>query len=60
MKYTEQALKEFDNGAIRFSPAQLARAQQDPARWYNTYKGNVLDERVKFLVDNDPALREFC
>lgn len=58
VKYTEQALKEFDNGAIRFSPAQLARAQQDPARWYNTYKGNVLDERVKFLVDNDPALRD--
>lgn len=53
LKYTRQAIDEFNNGTIRLSPKQLA----DTAR-YNTHKGTVLDARVKELVSNDPALED--
>lgn len=57
LKYTRQALDEWDKGTIGFTPNQLARATQNP-NLYNTYKGNVLDERVKYLVDHDPTLED--
>lgn len=53
LKYTRQALDEFDSGLIRLSPAQLA----DVAR-YNAHKGTVLDIRVKELVSKDPELQD--
>ncbi|AYM42055.1 NAD(+)--arginine ADP-ribosyltransferase [Mycobacteroides chelonae] len=56
-KYTKQALAEFDSGTIRFSPDQLRAIGNHPGQ-YNMHKGNVLDEQVKFLVNNDPALRD--
>lgn len=50
IELTEQALREFGQGIITLSPAQQAAIKRHP--WlYNTYKGQVLDFRVKQLVD---------
>ncbi|MFJ5535170.1 LamG-like jellyroll fold domain-containing protein [Streptomyces sp. NPDC093261] len=57
LKYTNQALSEWDSGIIGYSAKDLARIARRPSR-ANTIKGNILDRRVKELTDNDPALGE--
>lgn len=53
LKYTQQALDDFDRGIIKLTPDQA----NDVAR-YNAHKGTVLDMRVKELVEADPALQD--
>ncbi|MEU6098622.1 LamG-like jellyroll fold domain-containing protein [Streptomyces sp. NPDC047079] len=57
LKYTNQALSEWESGAIGYSAKDLTRIARRPSR-ANTIKGNILDRRVKELTDNDPALSE--
>lgn len=56
-KYTKQALDEFDNGTIAFSKPQMD-ALKDHPNLYAAYKGNVLDARVKDLVNRDSTLED--
>jgi hypothetical protein len=57
VKYTEQALKDFDSGLIGFSRPQAEAIRNNPSM-YNMFKGNVLDARVKDLVNHDPGLND--
>ncbi|WP_423488536.1 hypothetical protein [Mycobacteroides sp. PCS013] len=57
LKYTKQALDDFDNGTIAFSKPQMD-ALKDHPNLYEAFKGNVLDARVKDLVNRDSTLED--
>ncbi|BFU45529.1 IPT/TIG domain-containing protein [Krasilnikovia sp. MM14-A1004] len=53
--HTDQALAEWDNGQLGYSPKDLTRIAKNP-HLADTIKGNILDGRVKDLAGNNPAL----
>ncbi|MEU4244099.1 RHS repeat-associated core domain-containing protein [Actinoplanes sp. NPDC026619] len=55
--HTDQALTEWDNGQIGYSPKDLTRIAKNP-HMADTIKGNILDGRVKELAGNNPALSD--
>ncbi|MHA3019633.1 WXG100-like domain-containing protein [Mycobacterium sp. BMJ-28] len=57
VKYTKQALDDFDNGTIGLSQKQL-KALRDNPNLYDAFKGSVLDAQVKKLVNEDASLRD--
>lgn len=57
LKYTRQALDEFDQGLIGLSDAQVRALENNP-NLYNAFKGSVLDARVKELVRLDESLKD--
>lgn len=57
VKYTKQALDDFDNGTIGFSRGQIDALKKNP-NLYNAFKGSVLDTQVKKLVDADLSLKD--
>lgn len=50
--FAEQTLKEFDQGLIGLSERQATAAANNPGL-YKAYKGQVLDKRMKELVDEE-------
>jgi hypothetical protein len=55
--HTDQALAEWENGQLGYSPKDLARIAENP-NMADTIKGNILDGRVKDLAGNNPALSD--
>jgi hypothetical protein len=53
--HVDQAVANFNSGAIRMSPAQLFRSMLNP-NLAGAFRGQVIDSAAKAAVSRDPAL----
>ncbi|WP_194910914.1 hypothetical protein [Catenulispora rubra] len=57
--YVDRALDDWDKGKIGYTADNLASIakSKNPTALTNALKGSILDDYIKALTDNDPALR---
>lgn len=53
--HVDQAVADYNSGAIKMSPLQRIRAALNP-NLAEAYRGQVIDKAAKLAVQNDPAL----
>lgn len=56
--FLKDVVDDYDNGKLPPSIGQQKQLSKNFSRWENNVKGNVIDKRMKEVIEDDPFLRE--